>query len=179
MQIPLAKLKAVLRYFCENTHPQRLGKVKLMKLFYFLDFTNLKRYGSPVTFDTYVNLEHGPIPSVIKNLVDNVEDDPENAILGDTIRITTPEGMRIKQVSAFKKFSEQDEGMFTPAEMEVMREVSARFFSSTAEEVKLASHEEAPWKMTNHLDNIPYNLAAEDPDCKFKKEEIDLVLSLC
>ncbi|NCN39598.1 MAG: SocA family protein, partial [Candidatus Aenigmarchaeota archaeon] len=70
MKIPTAKLKAILLYFCNYTDTTFLGKTKLMKLFYFADFTHLKQFGSPITYDTYVKLEHGPIPSTIKSLVD-------------------------------------------------------------------------------------------------------------
>ena len=69
MKIPLSKLKAMLLFFASNTNPALLGKVKLMKLFYFCDFMNIKKYGAPITFDNYVHLEHGPIPSTIMNLV--------------------------------------------------------------------------------------------------------------
>ena len=55
MKIPMPKLKAILLYFGTYTDNRFLGKVKLMKLFYFLDFMHVKKYGTPVTYDTYVN----------------------------------------------------------------------------------------------------------------------------
>ena len=87
MMIPIKKLKAVILFFGTHTDTKFLGKVKLMKLFYFLDFMHVKNYGSPVTYDNYINLEHGPIPSAIKNLVDTATDDVDNSLLADTISI--------------------------------------------------------------------------------------------
>ena len=86
MNIPVPKLKAILLYFANYTNSRFLGKVKLMKLFYFLDFLHVKKYGAPITYDTYVNLVHGPIPSAIKNLIDTADDDFDNSILADTIK---------------------------------------------------------------------------------------------
>ena len=75
-----------------------LEKVKLMKLFYFLDFTHVKKYGMPVTFDNYVNLEHGPIPSTIKNLVDLACDDADNSVLADVIYCERSEESMINRI---------------------------------------------------------------------------------
>jgi len=86
MKIPLSKLKAMVLYFCGNTDPRFLGKVKLMKLFYFADFIHVKNFGSPITYDNYVRMEHGPIPSVILNLIDAVDGDVDSAELADIIK---------------------------------------------------------------------------------------------
>src|SRR5258708_29401514 len=98
MNLPIAKLKAILLYFANYTDTTFLGKVKLMKLFYFLDFMHLKTYGSPVTFDNYVNMEHGPIPSYIKNLVDTSTDDMDSSALADTISCEWPTGTRMCRI---------------------------------------------------------------------------------
>ena len=66
MNVSMPKLKAVIIYFAENTNPQYLGKVKLMKLLYFLDFQHVKRHGAPVLGDQYYHLPMGPVPTVSK-----------------------------------------------------------------------------------------------------------------
>ena len=80
MVIPLTKIKAILLYFSNNTNIRYLGKIKLMKLFYFLDFMHVKEYGIPVTFDTYYHLEKGPIPTFIMNLVDEASEDGKSTL---------------------------------------------------------------------------------------------------
>src|SRR3990167_8043480 len=104
MTIPVPKLKAIILYFCTNTDGRFLGKTKLMKLFYFLDFMHVKKYGSPVTYDSYIHLEHGPIPSTIKNLVDTAADDVDNSILADTISVERPEGTDMCRIIGLRKF---------------------------------------------------------------------------
>lgn len=175
MRISLQKLKAILTYFCTYTNPRFLGKVKLMKLFYFLDFLYVKNYGVPVTHDCYVNLEHGPIPSTIKNLVDSVENDIDNAMLADTIKINSLEDEKIHRVESLRKFNERDKGYLSENELKTLKKICLRFGESNMRDIERVAHEEAPWKETKSLDNIPYSLAARDKDCLVDEETIRIM----
>ena len=165
MKIPLVKLKAILLYFCNYTDVKFLGKVKLMKLFYFLDFIHLKKYGSPVTYDTYVKLEHGPIPSFVKNLIDNAADDIEGSELSDVIDIEKPDGTRMYRFLPQRKFTEKDKQLFSETEFEVLKRVCVKFGDKNTKWIEDKSHKEASWKNTGFLEKIPYAVAAEDSDC--------------
>lgn len=178
MKIPLVKLKAIIRYFGTYTDVRFLGKVKLMKLFYFVDFAHVKKCGVPITFDNYVNLEHGPIPSAIKNLVDSVVDDVDSSILADEIKIERPAGTDMCRIIPIRKFSKEDEKYFSQSEIEALKTICARFGNKNTKYIEDASHDEAPWQRTQLLDNIPYALAAEDNDCMVSKEDIELSMSI-
>lgn len=178
MKISLKKLKAIILYFCEQTDPKFLGKVKLMKLFYFLDFMHLKKYGAPITFDRYVKLEHGPIPTTIKNLVDDAGYDIEHSLLADTIDIERPDGTRMYKVVPRRRLTEDDLALFTEAERETLARVCARFGSNNTQSIEEASHEEAPWKESEMLQEIPYTLALKDKDCNASKEEMDFLQNI-
>jgi uncharacterized phage-associated protein len=178
MKIPIPKLKAMIRYFASNTEQRLLGKKKLMKLFYFTDFTHVKNYGSPITFDNYVHLEHGPIPSTIMNLVGEVETDSDNALLSDTISVEWKPALNQKRIVPTRKFTELDEKYFSPSELKTMKDVCERFSDKNGKFIENSSHQEAAWKMTNELENISYVLATQDPDCNVSKEEIDFVLEV-
>jgi len=178
MNIPIQKLKAILLYFTNKTDVKYLGKVKLMKLIYFLDFMHLKTYGTPVTYDTYINLEHGPIPSFIKNLVDNAADDIDSSVLSDTILFERPDGTRMFRFLPKRELTEKDEKIFTETELDILQKVCIKYGDKNTQYVEDASHNEAPWRMTSPLQSIPYILAAEDPDCKVSKEEIKLAVDL-
>jgi len=179
MRISIRKLKAIILYFGTYTDTKFLGKVKLMKLFYFLDFTHLKQYGTPVTFDTYVHLEHGPIPSAIMNLIDAATDDIDNSFLADTITIERPQGTQMCRILPNRKFSQADAGYFSETEMEIIKKVCNRFCNKNTKEIEDASHKEAPYSKTKSLEAIPYELAAEDSDCLVSKEEIKLLSEIC
>lgn len=177
MNISLKKLKAIILYFSINT--KYLGKVKLMKLIYFLDFMHLKNYGRPVTYDNYVNLEHGPIPSTIKNLIDDAGEDISNSMLRDTISVekkVRPTGNTMIKFIPKRNFEDFDRKYFSESEFEILEIVSGKFKNSTSDEIENASHKESPWKETEYLDVIPYTLAAKDDDSKVTEKEIELLL---
>lgn len=178
MKIPLPKLKAMLLFFGKYTDQRLLGKTKLMKLFYFVDFGHLKKYGAPITYDTYIHLEHGPIPSGIKNLVDTATDDIDNSVLVDTISIDKSKENYLQKIIPLRDFVERDERYFSATEIEVMHKVCERFKNKTAKEIKDAAHRESPWKKTSLLEIIPYQLAADDNDCLVEKEEIELLFKI-
>jgi uncharacterized phage-associated protein len=178
MNISLAKLKALLLYFGNNTNTKYLGKVKLMKLFYFLDFIHLKKYGAPVTFDRYIHLEHGPIPQSIKNLIDTASDDENDSMLADVIEFERPQGTEMVKMLPKRNFTETDKKLFSETELEVLAEVCQRFGNVKTKFIEDASHNEAPWKETFPLQDIPYALAAKDSDCFVTREEIELMESL-
>lgn len=178
MKIPLIKLKAILLYLANNTDAKFLGKVKLMKLFYFLDFMHVKKYGTPVTYDTYINLEHGPIPSAIKNLIDTADDDLDSSALADTIHFEHPKGTQMSRILPNRKFTEKDRKLFSETELDILQKVCELFGDKNTQYVEKISHKEAPWDKTSFLDKIPYELAAEDPDSDFNREDITLALKI-
>ena len=178
MKMTLAKLKATLLYFANETNPTYLGKIKLMKLFYFLDFMHVKKYGIPVTGDTYYNLEKGPIPTVILNMIDELAVNPEESKLTDVIHIETPPGTRMQKVIPSRNFSEEDEKLFSKSELDTLREVAKKFGNTNTDDIIEASHTEAPWRTTEYLEVIPYSLAGMDEDSLFTSEDIELLNSL-
>jgi len=175
MNISLSKLSAIIAYFAQNTSPHYLGKTKLMKLFYYLDFLHTKKFGISVTKDRYVRLEKGPIPSTIMNLITELSLDPESSPLAKNILIEKPEGMRIHRIKSLKKFTKDDEDLFTKSELNVLADVVKRFGDEDTETVVEASHKEAPWLETKYGETIPYELAAHDPDSLYSEEEIRLL----
>lgn len=181
MKIPLSKLKAILLYFGNNTDLKFLGKVKLMKLFYFLDFMHVKKYGSPVTYDTYVNMEHGPIPSTIKNLIDTATEDIDQSVLADTIECEwqeLPEDKQMCRIKPLREFSKEDAKYFSENQLDILKQVCERFGDKNTKFIEDASHKESAWTQTGLLEEIPYTLAAEDRDSKVSKEEIELLMKI-
>jgi uncharacterized phage-associated protein len=178
MNIPLVKLKAMILYFANETDPQFLGKVKLMKLFYFSDFMHVKRYGVPITYDNYVHMEKGPVPSAIKNLIDDADEDINQSDLADIIYFEYPKDIAMHKIKAKSKFTEEHLKYFSEAEMEVLEAVKLRFGDKNMKYVVDESHKEAPWSETDFLEFIPYSLAAHDPDSLVSEEEIKILTSI-
>lgn len=176
--ISLDKIKSIIVYFAENTNNKYLGKVKLMKLFYFLDFIHVKEYGVPVTYDTYYKLDKGPIPSYIKNIVDDACENEESSLLSDSVSFETPPGTQMKKVVANRKFTEIDKKLFSKSELNILKSVCERFSESNTNQVITISHKEASYIESEMSQVIPYELAARDSDSKFDSEEIRLSIQV-
>ena len=48
-----------------------LNKMKALKLIFFADRYQFRRFGRPITGDTYFAMEYGPVPSGTKDLTEN------------------------------------------------------------------------------------------------------------
>ena len=178
MKITTPKLKAMLLFFATYTDKRLLGKVKLMKLFYFTDFGYVKEHAIPITYDQYINLEHGPIPTTIMNMVNETEDSIDSSILGDTISIYRREDDFLHRIVPTRKFDEKDKGYFSENELVMLNKICKRFYNSNAKQMEEASHQEAAWKKTKFKEIIPYSLALQDKDCRTSKEEIDVSMKI-
>src|SRR5262245_14308697 len=66
------KARAALLYLAQKDLPE-FDKGKACKLLFLADKLHLVRYGRPVTGDRYWALEHGPVPTRVLSLFDDVE----------------------------------------------------------------------------------------------------------
>ena len=81
-------VEAVLQIVC---HAQRLGtdvtQYDIVKTLFLADTGHLNEYGRPITFDNYVAMEHGPVPTTSYDLVkENYAGLPWKRIPGDNPR---------------------------------------------------------------------------------------------
>lgn len=176
MKISIEKIKAMILYFAHHTDKKFLGKTKLMKLFYFADFGYVKRHGVPMTFDQYKNMEHGPVPMTIYNLVSTAYSDPNDSLLSDAIEFENINGMH--QVVPRKEFSNAHRKLFSISELQLLAEVTQRFGNANKRTIEEASHLEYPWSSTETLEDISYTLATKDEDSDLTEEEVALALEI-
>ena len=67
------KYKNVILFFANKIQNGTLGKLKLMKLLYFLDFDFFEKYGRSVTGDEYLRFEHGPVPRMGEKILNDIK----------------------------------------------------------------------------------------------------------
>ena len=145
------KYKNVILFFAGKIQNGTLGKLKLMKLLYFLDFDFFEKYGKSITGDEYLRFENGPIPRMAEKILKQMS--------GQEIKITrkkVADGYKDQQhIESLRSF---DVSMFTGEELLMMEEIADKWEKFSGTEMKNASHGEAPWIATKPNDIIDYNL---------------------
>ncbi|ABQ06629.1 Panacea domain-containing protein [Flavobacterium johnsoniae] len=66
----LHKEKAVNSLLFVTHQLEKADTHKTYKILYFADQKHLLKYGRPIFGDTYVKMQYGPVPSFVKNVVD-------------------------------------------------------------------------------------------------------------
>lgn len=156
-------LQAIL-YFAHNTH--YLGKVKLFKLLYLLDFEHFRQTGRSVTGLEYRAWKMGPVPSQLVQQWDEMEED-----LGQAIKIVPERVIEYwrEKVVPLQPF---DPDAFTRRELHIMDTVASRYCDAmSAEMIDVTHAQNGAWatvwaegRGSNAV--IPYelSLSANDPN---------------
>lgn len=154
------KQKNAILYFLEHANNPTLGKTKLLKLLYFLDFGFFEKHGKSVTGDTYRKLNYGPVAEHSMRLLDEME------LSGEVTRVPTQAGPY--EQTRYVHNVRADLSVFNGAELEELENVARAYADYTGSQVAQITHEEAPWKATEEGEEIDYRLAwyrrPEDPE---------------
>jgi uncharacterized phage-associated protein len=146
------KYKNAIVFFAQKIQNGTLGKLKLMKLLYYLDFDFFEKYGKSVTGDEYLRFENGPVPRMAEKLIKEMN--------GKEIKVTNrkiKEGLNDQQhIEALENF---DINLFTKEELIMLEEIASKWEKFSGSEMKTATHGEAPWISTKPNGVIDYNLA--------------------
>ncbi|MDD4900752.1 MAG: Panacea domain-containing protein [Patescibacteria group bacterium] len=145
------KYKNIILFFANKIKNGTLGKLKMMKLLYFLDFDFFEKYGKSVTGDQYLRFENGPVPRMAEKIIKQMD--------SVDIKISKRKvcaGYNDQQhIEALKIF---DINLFSKEELVMMEEIAGKWEKFSGAEMKSASHGEAPWIATKPDEIIDYNL---------------------
>lgn len=151
------KLCNAIVYFAKRT--EKLGKTKLFKLLFFLDFEHFKLTGRSVTGLQYSAWPMGPVP---KDLFDEYDSPGEDLARCVEFRDVRTKNVAMKKVVALTEF---DPKSFSKRELALMERLAGEYRAATAEEMIEATHlENRPWHQVYEVENkrqqkIPYELA--------------------
>lgn len=150
-KIHQAKYRNAILFFAHRIQNGTLGKLKLMKLLYYLDFDFFEKNGRSVTGDEYLRFENGPVPRMAEKILKQME--------GRDIKISKrkiADGYRDQlHVEALTAF---DVGVFEKEEILLLEELASKWERFSGAEMKNATHGEAPWIATAPNEVIDYNL---------------------
>ena len=145
------KYKNIILFFANKIQNGTLGKLKIMKLFYFLDFDYFEKNGRSVSGDEYLRFDNGPIPRMAEKIL--------KAMNGKEIKITKRKvGFGYNDQQHIEPLKAFDVNLFSREELLFMDEVANKWEKFSGAEMKTASHGEAPWVATKPNDVIDYNL---------------------
>lgn len=135
------KLVNAVIYFAKNTN--KLGKTKLMKLLFFLDFKHFKETARPVTNLEYFAWDRGPVPKDFFFEISGTKlpEDLAGAISiqgsGDFQKISTKIGVKPNM------------DYFSPREARILEEIAFVYRDVDAENISEISHlKNEPWEKT-------------------------------
>ena len=156
------KLINAILYFAEHT--RGLGKIKLFKLLYLLDFEHFRETGRPVTGMEYRAWKMGPVPAALVQIWDDLDPDLAEAI---EIRPEKVYDYVRENVIPKRRF---DDAHFTPRELRILTDLAARYADDLSEKMIDITHAEngawaSVWQDGEGSDQvISYRLALADND---------------
>src|SRR3989338_4342167 len=146
------KYKNAILFFAHKIRNGTLGKLKLMKLLYFLDFDFFEKYGRSVTGDEYLRFENGPVPRQAEKMI--------KKMLGREIKINNRKvAAGYNDQQHIEPLTDFDVDVFSREELLMLEETANKWEKFSGAEMKSASHGEEPSIATKPNDVIDYNLA--------------------
>lgn len=169
-------INAVL-FFAENT--EHLGKIKLFKLLYLMDFEHFRLTGKSVTGAEYSAWTMGPVPTELYDQWDEPHGEFAEAVEIVPERIIDFDRYTVKPKRAF------DNSEFTPRQLQLMGALAEKFKSvRSAKMIDVTHAENGAWaKVWNggagKSEPIPYELAVgadtENKDAIMMFRQFDLM----
>ena len=149
MKPDISKIENLILHFAQK-EVLHLGKKKLAKLLYFVDFTNFELKGDSITGLDYMKWQYGPVPKDYYAWLDKLQG-------RGSIKVQEPKREFFPaKIIALKK---PDYTVFNEEEMKIIEQVTERFKNETAAVIERVAKEEPPYKMVKPDEPIPYHLA--------------------
>lgn len=128
-----------------------VGKKKLAKLLYFIDFTLYEFRKKPLTEMEYAKKDYGPMPEprVFYGALDELERE------GFIDIQKSDQGFLEKIIPKSKSNTE----VFDKNEREVLQQITEKYRLENAGNLERIAQSEPPYKMVNYGERIPYHLA--------------------
>jgi hypothetical protein len=144
----LKKLKALVHYICSKCPDKNLlGATKLNKILWYADAVALETRGEPITRETYIKRQFGPVPKHILEIIEKLEEEKAVAVKN------TPFHKYEKR--EFVSLKNPDLSMFTPEEISLVDDVIGEIcYNHTATSISLASHDRI-WELAEIGDELP------------------------
>jgi uncharacterized phage-associated protein len=132
----------------------------MVKVLYYADKEHLNRFGRPILGDRYIAMEHGPVPSVVYDMLgrDSFLEPDLIAKIEASLEFGTgrPPTLRAKRDADMRFFSRTD--------IECLQNAVSRFSRMTVSRLRALTHQEAAYAAATLNGELDYALMVEGPD---------------
>jgi hypothetical protein len=174
------KVLNALMFFVQNTNRNKIGKTKMAKLLFALDFEHFKQTGRFVTGLNYFAYPNGPYP---KELMEKMTEKTFPKDMAPFITLilkgdTKDDGGFLFKV---KEGHSADVSLFSPREIEIMKNLAEIWYHYSGKDIVHWSHSKgSPWQILWEKENRKYELIsylyALDKDSPITKAEAENIL---
>ena len=178
MNVQFDKTKALNAVLYVANRVQRKDFHKIFKIIYFADRQHLNDWGKPITGDTYIAMEAGPVPSRMYDMLKIVRGDsylPDTEGLGNYFKVENWMYVTPLQDADLHKLSRN--------EQEALDNSIAEYASLSYDEIKEKSHDVA-WRSTARDFSISWEdiareagLSTEELECVNEHSALEAALS--
>jgi uncharacterized phage-associated protein len=156
------KFLDTLTLLAENT--EDLDRLKAAKLIYFADRLHLLRHGAPIIGDSYIHLEHGPVPSLSLDYIRDLIDPERNIVPNEKLeelkgRFTVSPNYRYETIGPKGDIEVNN---LSESEIEVLNEITREYGDMSGWDLRNLSHTHSTWIDTVDNQRISYRLFFKD-----------------
>jgi len=143
-----ARMRELIIYIAEKSRgDMRFGATKLNKILYYSDFLAFREYGQSITGARYMRLEHGPAPTHLKPLREEMLASKD--ITSEKIPYYT------RDLDVVKPLRTANVDLFEKRELILVDAIISELRQFDAHEVSTLSHTRA-WTVAGQRESIPY-----------------------
>jgi uncharacterized phage-associated protein len=147
------KLQQIILFFLERINNHHLGRTKLMKLLYFVDFDHYEKHERSITGAEYRKFPHGPYPQDADKIIETMKRLEQVR----EVKVAHNQYAQNRLITLNARF---DPSLFSGEELQTLERVAVRWADATASQIEAATHNEAPWAATGNGKIIDYEMAA-------------------
>jgi uncharacterized phage-associated protein len=152
----LEQYRNAILYFVKFCNNDLLGRTKLYKLLYYLDFISHRDTGKSVTGDVYIKQDYGPVPARVDEMITSLRE--EGKITTDLVPATNGT-QRVK--FALTPDTVVNESVFDETQRKLLENICTEFSSWTREKIVNQTHLEAPWFFSKPFEIVDYDYSKD------------------
>jgi uncharacterized phage-associated protein len=152
--IDVKKYANAVLYFLTYCNNEYLGKTKLNKLLYYLDFIAFRDRKQSVTMDEYLHEQYGPVPSNIDRTLSELK--AEKKIDVEEVAINN-DNHKFK----YTPLVEPDMNVFDDYEQRLLSDICNEFAMWDTKKIVDQTHLEAAWLYSKPYDKVDFDYAQD------------------